>query len=632
MAEIRRLGPQGMRARHRNEEIASSEILLVVAVVGAFAVLGAFPARLDLRRHAVVVAVDGAVLVAAIFELPGPTVVAGAAAGVALANLLRREPLRRALLAVPLRGVAAGLAVAGVSLLGATDRHDPVALFVAVVVVVAAVVAENVASAALVALRERAPLAPVLARIWIPTVLLHLGTTPLGVVALVLADRNPLLPLLLGPVVVAVVASGRALAERQAERLRVVRLLQASTKTAELRSFTAALTVAAEQAQGLTTGVAGVCCAPDLEGRWVGIAVDDQGARALDEDAVAAMRQLTIAGTAVELDMRREMLPTRLALPPARVVFVAAAAPDAATELIIAGFRDRTSGASGPTVELMADFVPLAALGVANARLYEEVDAAYRRELDLNRQKGEFVATVSHELRTPVAAMMGTIETVSRLAERLDDRKRAALLSGALDHGERLTRVIEELLLVAATEQSAAALHVDDIDVEAMLGRVVATTSAVAEGRVVAVVSPEITRLQSDEHKLFRILVNLIENAAKYAPDGPIELEAIAGGDKVLFFVTDHGPGISRQDRQRVFERFVQLDQSLTRRRGGLGLGLHLCRQLAELLGGELVLTETPGGGCSFCLAVSRQVVQDGGEVETSAPSSGLRRRPVPAA
>jgi signal transduction histidine kinase len=602
----------------------------VIAAVAAFAVLGAFPARLDLRRHAVVVAADGAVLVASLFELPGPTVVAAAAAGVALANLLRHEPLRRALLAVPLRAVAAGLAAAGVAALGANDRHDTSALFVSVAIVVAAVVAENVASAALVAVRERAPLAPVLARTWIPTVLVHLGTTPLGVVALVLADRNPLLPVLLVPVVLAVVASGRALAGRQAERLRVERLLEASIKTAELRSFIAALTVAAEQAQGLTTGIAGVCCAPDCEGRWVGVVVDDQGTRRLEDEAVAAMRHLSVAGSATELDLRREMLPTRLALPPARVAFVAAAAPDAATELIIAGFRDREAAPSQRTVDLIADFVPLAALGVANARLYEEVDAAYRRELDLNRQKGEFVATVSHELRTPVAAMMGTIETVSRLADRLDDRKRAALLAGALDHGERLTRVIEELLLVAATEQSAAALHVDDIAVESMLERVVATTSLAAEGRIVAVVSPEVTRLRSDEHKLFRILVNLIENAAKYAPDGPIELEAIAGGDKVLFFVTDHGPGISRSDRERVFERFVQLDQSLTRRRGGLGLGLHLCRQLAELLGGDLVLTETPGGGCSFCLAVRRQLAPLAGEPEVSAPSSGLRRRPVP--
>ena len=104
--------------------------------------------------------------------------------------------------------------------------------------------------------------------------------------------------------------------------------------------------------------------------------------------------------------------------------------------------------------------------------------------------------------------------------------------------------------------------------------RVVNETAAVTEGRVDATVKPVVGHVRSDESKLHRVLVNLIENAAKYAPEGPIEVEAMAAGARLLFFVTDHGPGIAAADRERVFERFVQLDQSLTRRQGGLGLGL----------------------------------------------------------
>jgi signal transduction histidine kinase len=70
------------------------------------------------------------------------------------------------------------------------------------------------------------------------------------------------------------------------------------------------------------------------------------------------------------------------------------------------------------------------------------------------------------------------------------------------------------------------------------------------------------------------------------------------------FSVVDHGPGIPLADRARVFEQFVQLDQSSTRRQGGTGLGLHLCRQLAQLIDGEMDLRETPGGGCTFTLTV----------------------------
>jgi signal transduction histidine kinase len=237
---------------------------------------------------------------------------------------------------------------------------------------------------------------------------------------------------------------------------------------------------------------------------------------------------------------------------------------------------------------------------------------------------------VSHELRTPVAAIIGTIETVARLGDRLDDERRASLLAGAVTYGERLSRVIEELLLVAAAEQSTARVHVSEVDLDAFVQRVVKETSVVTEGRVVATVRPVHGPIRTDEQKLQRILVNLIENAGKYAPEGPIEIEVMAAGARVVFFVTDHGPGIAPENRERVFDRFVQLDQSLTRSKGGLGLGLYLCRQLATVLDGELVLTEAAGGGCSFCLAVSRDLTtEDAGESPRPAPAGGVLRRPA---
>ena len=116
----------------------------------------------------------------------------------------------------------------------------------------------------------------------------------------------------------------------------------------------------------------------------------------------------------------------------------------------------------------------------------------------------------------------------------------------------------------------------------------------------------------SDPSKIERVLLNLVENAAKYAPGQPIELQATRAAGEVRLSVVDHGPGIPARDRERVFERFVQLDQSSTRRQGGTGLGLHLCRQLAALVDGRMTLDETPGGGCTFSLTIPAERALDG--------------------
>jgi signal transduction histidine kinase len=427
----------------------------------------------------------------------------------------------------------------------------------------------------------------------------------------------------------AAVVGGRRVVARSAENQRVTLLLGALARTARLRTFDDALVTAAEEARNLTGAAAAMCCSLDARGEWAGMIVDGDGGRPATGDAIAALQELTTDdGAAHEINLHERLLTTRLSLPPARRVTVAAAG-EVAVPLVVGVFRDGRAGrGDAERAATMASFTHQAALSVANARLFEEVEAAYLHQLDLNRQKGEFVATVSHELRTPVAAIIGTIETVSRLGDRLDDERRASLLAGAVGYGERLSRVIEELLLVAAAEQSSATVHSAELDLAGLVQRVVKETSVITEGRVVATIRP--TSGHTDEQKLQRILVNLIENAAKYAPNGPIEIEVMAAGARVVVFVTDHGPGIAATDRERVFERFVQLDQTLTRSQGGLGLGLYLCKQLAEVLDGELVLTETPGGGCSFCLAVSRDLQNTANEIEARpSASSGVLRRPT---
>jgi signal transduction histidine kinase len=265
-----------------------------------------------------------------------------------------------------------------------------------------------------------------------------------------------------------------------------------------------------------------------------------------------------------------------------------------------------SDGGAAARAKVLWAFVFHAALITTNALLFERVEDALRHQVDLNRQKDEFLAAVSHELRTPLASMLGSVDTLRRLEGRMDEDARSKFLAIASRQGKRLQRLIEELLLTAAVEHRQESVVVEPVDVATLLDEVTEDLQSTAGGRIVVALEPPAPELSTDGSKLRQVLTNLVENATKYAPDGPIELTCRPEGALVVIAVADHGPGIASPDRRRVFERFVQLDGSSTRAQGGTGLGLYLCRRLAGLLEGRLELSETPGGGATFSLTLPR--------------------------
>jgi signal transduction histidine kinase len=429
------------------------------------------------------------------------------------------------------------------------------------------------------------------------------ASASLGLATAVLLSTSTAGPLLLLPLLATVVLGTRRLALQSAEHMRFERLYQASSRSGRLAGFDDSLAALADESRGLLTGSVAVCLAERPDG-WAGMLVDDSGSRPADDrlrDALVALGPSS-AGDVVALHALSRS--QRGAMPAAADLVVASSAPDSRARVVLAVFREiAPDEQSEGRAEVLSAFAGHAALTVANALLYEEVEEALRRQVDLSAQKSDFVAAVSHELRTPLTSVLASVATVRRLSGRLDPAQMERFLSTALQEGERLRRLIDELLLVAAAEHGGMVIEHKPVELAPLVRGLVADMQTKAGGRLAAELD-EAAVVRTDEHKVHQILANLIENASKYAPEGTITVGVARRPGAVDISVSDRGPGIPEADRERCFERFVQLDQSSTRRQGGTGLGLYLCRQLAELLGGEITLTEADGGGARFTLSL----------------------------
>jgi signal transduction histidine kinase len=466
---------------------------------------------------------------------------------------------------------------------------------------------DTIFTAAVLATVERLHFYDVLSRSAPTAALTTLGASPLGVIALSLSRHSVLAPLLLVPLVAALIFNSRHAAAQRDEHLRFERLHEASSRTAHVVDLDHALNLLAAEANGLATGLGAVCCTIDAAGQWLGVVVDDAGSRRASPEVVEELLSMVSEG-----DDGREVVlePSTAALnalvPGAVSIVVARASAEQAAPIAIAVLRagHPDIGAAG-RVQTLGAFANHASLTTANARLYAELESALARQLDLNRQKGDFVAAVSHELRTPLAVMLAANHTLRKLADRLPEGKQLELLDASIAQGNRLQRLIDELLLVAAAEHEHLEAICVETEIDPLIADIEREMEPITGGRLTVCIDRPAARVIADPERLRQILLNLVDNASKYAPEGPIELRVTERSGEVSFALVDHGPGIPEADRTRVFEQFVQLDQSSTRRHGGTGLGLYLCRQLATLLNGTLTLDEVAGGGCCFTLTIA---------------------------
>ncbi len=239
--------------------------------------------------------------------------------------------------------------------------------------------------------------------------------------------------------------------------------------------------------------------------------------------------------------------------------------------------------------------------------LLEKEHATVDELRELNRMKGEFVAVVSHELRTPVTALIGYAKTLRQPEFADDPMMRQEFLERMQRQGDRLLRLVENLLTAAKLESDEIRVVVARVLFEDLAAEVAEGLASEAE-RIKVDVPNDLPVMYTDRQLLSRIVSNLLDNALKYSPEGsPCELVARADGDHILFWVRDHGIGISEEQIGRIFDRFYQVDSSSTRRFRGAGLGLSMVRGLLDRLGGTIEVQSEPGTGSTFTVRIPVQ-------------------------
>lgn len=274
----------------------------------------------------------------------------------------------------------------------------------------------------------------------------------------------------------------------------------------------------------------------------------------------------------------------------------------ATTAFLYEGFKDRT----------------LARLSSTNQKLALARD----RALEANRAKSTFVANMSHELRTPLNAVIGYADMLSEDVEAISPQELRADLARIKSSGKHLLRLINELLEFSRMEAGRVRLDLEDFSVEKLARELVQTMENEAQKNKNTLEfefepGKDSDLFRSDPTRLRQCLYNLISNACKFTNEGRItvRLQRLPApdpqaGETAVFEVIDDGIGMTAEQLDRVFEPFVQAEESIARRYGGTGLGLSLSRRLAEALGGSLEATSREGEGSRFVLTIPHAVEQ----------------------
>jgi signal transduction histidine kinase len=245
-----------------------------------------------------------------------------------------------------------------------------------------------------------------------------------------------------------------------------------------------------------------------------------------------------------------------------------------------------------------------AAIAIENARLMAEIQKAYDELSELDQLKSEFVAIASHELQTPLTVILGYASFLKQEATGAASEQVDAVLQSAL----RLRSLIDDMVNLRHIETGEAELELEQFSLNGLVITITEEFTSLAEARkqnvgIKLATQPPI--VEADRQKLRLVLANLLSNATKFTPEGGrIQVVVETKGNEAWVSVRDTGIGISPRKQERIFDRFYQVEPSLTRRFEGIGMGLSIAKGMVELHGGRIWVESVEGMGSSFTFAL----------------------------
>ena len=267
----------------------------------------------------------------------------------------------------------------------------------------------------------------------------------------------------------------------------------------------------------------------------------------------------------------------------------------------VLGLRPETQGAlfSPEQTRMIETLARQVALALEVERLEGESLHA-QMEAETERLKTSLLSSVTHDLQTPLAAIMGSADSLVQVGDRLETGLRRSLAANIFDEAERLSRLIGNLLRMTKLESGTLKPDLELQSLEEPLGAALNLLEKHLSGRSVEMDMPDdLPMLDLDGVLMEQLFLNLLENAVKYAPEAtPISIEAHLAGREVEFSVADRGPGLTENELEKVFDLFYQGQADSVRK--GYGIGLAICRAIAQVHGGRIWAENRAGGGAAF--------------------------------